>query len=207
MMKISLAIISLSIIFTSTLNARLNPFIPTKTYLEEKDALLNVSPTVKKEEPIIKVKEIETTKAIVPIKVKKPVEEIILKEPLKLVVKDKNITKIVLKPREVKTYKYNLLPFVDIHITDDIMNLHTKYKLKKHFILKDENKLVFDYVGKKRFYTKRETLSSHNDFKKIIIGAHPENYYFRVVIQTQEDVSKYKVTINGLITIVKTTRK
>ena len=88
------------------------------------------------------------------------------------------------------------------------MSIATKYKLKNHFILKDENKIVFDYVGKKRFYTKREVLSSHKDFKKIIIGAHPEDYYFRIVIQTQNNVIKYKTTIDkSLVTIIKSTKQ
>ncbi len=223
MIKISSVTVSLLMLFVSSLEARLNPFEPTKTYLEEKEVLLN-TPVEIKQEPIVKKKKIEIPKDIIkkvepivvkkeditpPVKEKKPAEEIILKEPIKIVVADLNTTKVVVKPREIKTYKYNLLSFVDMHITDDIMNIQTKYKLKQHFTLVEENKLVFDYIGKKRFYTKRETLSSHKDFKKIIIGAHPEDYYFRIVIQTQEKVSKYKVTIskNGLVTIVKTIRK
>ena len=223
MKTISLFIISLALC-TVSLYSRVNPFEQTQTYINEKKILLDEikkknTPKIKKtvvKKEIVKpkiVKEVKVVKKeiIKPKIVKKEVikkeREIIILKPVQFIVSDINSSKKIQKPREIKTYKYNLLSFVDIHITDDIMSIATKYKLKNYFILKDENKIVFDYIGKKRFYTKRETLSSHKDFKKIIIGAHPEDYYFRVVIQTQESVFKYNTTIDeGLVTIIKSTK-
>ncbi len=199
MIKNSLVIISTIIIGFTSLDARVNPFEPTQTFIEEREALI-VS-LIKKdiiEEPK-KAEDINQTVAVVvpvvPIvekkkEILKPVEEII-------VIKSKT------KPEVIKTYKYNLLSFVNLQIRKDIMSLSSKYKMKKYFKIKEENKLVFDFIAKKRFFTQRETISTHKDFKKIIIGAHPEKKYFRVVIQTKEKLSKYKINIDkkGKITI------
>ena len=185
MIKNSLIIISTLMLAVCLLNARANPFQPTQTYKEEKSALLKSL-----NNSMINQKNDSRTIKLIPQDNPKNLEEIIVK-------------KTVANSKKIKTYKYNLLSFVKINIKNDIMNISTKYKLKKHFTIKEENKLVFDYIGKKRFYTKRETLSSHKDFNKIIIGAHPRSCYFRVVIQTKSKVSNYKVHINkkGLITI------
>ncbi len=187
----NLAKASLLIVLVSTLSARSNPFVPTQTYLEEKEALIN---------PIIEDRMIDIVLEEEPKEEIKKLEEIIIKEP-----EESNITKTTVIHERIKIYKYNLLDFVNIDITNDTMNIGTEFELKKQFILEEENKIVFDFVGKKRFYTKRETLSSHKDFKKIVIGAHPENKYFRVVIQTQENVKDYEININeeGLVTIYK----
>ncbi len=201
MMKKSFFILILLIFSINVLNARSNPFEPTSTYNEELEALKNPPKTVanlvkdikiekiaqQKQQPIIKNKIVK--------KIIKPKEEIIFKKPIKIVLKDKTINKNVCT-KQIKIYKYNLLPFVDIKIVEDIMYVKTDYILKEHFNLKEENKIVFDYSKKKRFYTKRETLSSHKDFNKIIIGAHPKKSYFRVVIQTKDDISNYKIKID-----------
>ena len=193
MIRNSLFTVSLLMLLVSSLNARANPFVPTKEYNDEKNALLNpiVLQVENKDDGNRTVKIIHEDKEVI----KKPLEEI-------------KITKVVPvkkdeKPKEIKVYKYNLLSFVNINITDDIMNIKTKYKLIKNFVFKQENKLVFDFAAKKRFYTKRETLSSHKDFKKIIIGAHPEYKYFRVVIVPKYKASNYKIIKkkDGLITI------
>jgi hypothetical protein len=196
MIKNNLFIFSVLVLFASFLEARENPFEPTQTYQEEKTKLIKSL----KQNKEIKKKPLPVDTIT---KVKKAVEEIIVTLP-KIKQDDLNGTQKNVKPVEIKTYKYNLLPFVKIDIKNDIMNISTKYKLKKFFIVKKENKLVFDYIGKKRFYTKRETLSSHKDFNKIIIGAHPDRYYFRVVIQTKGKATDAKVNIDkktNLVTI------
>ena len=184
MIKNTLYTLSLSLLLITSLSARANPFIPTQEYMDAKNNLLYPQ-NIDDGDRTVKIIHNE----------KKPLEEIIVKKVIPV--------KKTEKPKEIKTYKYNLLSFVNINIANDIMNIKTKYKLKKYFIFKQENKFVFDFVGKKRFYTKRETLSSHKDFSRIIIGAHPEDYYFRVVVVPEYNSSEYKVTINenGLITI------
>jgi len=207
MIKKFLIIISILMFLEISLISRENPFEPTKTYLEEKKELklalekennkTKVIKSIMKQEivskPTVTKQEIVSKPTITKQKiVSKPVTISTIKQ---ITIKPMEEI-IVQKPKKTKIYKYHLLPFVDIHIINNIMSISTKYKLKKFFLLEEENKLVFDYVGKNRFYTKREILSSHKDFNKVIIGAHPEDYYFRVVIQTKEKVEKYKVEIN-----------
>ena len=198
MIKNSLVIIFTMFLGFTSLHARVNPFEPTQTFIEEKEALIlslaQVETVVKKEaedaNKTIEIASVVDKKLEKKPEVMKPIEEII-------------IIKSKIKPEVIKTYKYNLLSFVDLKIRKDIMSLSTKYKLKKYFKIKEENKLVFDFIAKKRFFTQRETISTHKDFKKIVIGAHPEKKYFRVVIQTKEKLSKYNVNIdkNGKVTI------
>ena len=203
MIKNTLITLSTLTLLVSSVDARDNPFEATQTYKEQKTRTIPIlghdeEKSIVPEQKKIIEKEIVETKAAEPIikkelvakKInKKPLEEIVFKDPI--------------KPIEIKTYKYNLLSFVDMHITGDIMNISTVYKLKKYFILKEENKLVFDFVAKHNFYTQREVVSTHQDFEKITIGAHPKKSFFRVVIKVTNKLSNYKVDIDkkGLITI------
>jgi hypothetical protein len=102
-----------------------------------------------------------------------------------------------------KVTKVQIIKFIDISIIDNIMHLSAEYKLKKWFILENENKIIFDYISQKQFYTKEELLSNDKYFNKVIIGAHPENNYFRVVIETKDKISEYKINVEkeGSITI------
>lgn len=197
---------SLLFLLVGNLSARDNPFIATKvfTQIQESSIIADEKPAI---EPIriIEIEEeiIPTIKPVVikPIQIEEPkLEEVLI---TKTEIQDP-ITKETV-PVEIKSYKYNLLDFVKIDILSDIMSIDTKSKLITHFILKDENKIVFDFVGAQNFYTKRESLSSHQDFKKLIVGAHPKYKYFRVVIQTSTDVKGYKTIVekSGLITITK----
>ncbi len=199
MKKSSLFIISLVFILsTSTLNARLNPFAVTPEYSEAKQDLID-NPQVNNDGnrtiQITSEDTPNTTQQTQPVveTIMKPLEEIVL-TPAKI-----DDTKII----QHKEYKYNLLSFVKINIINNILNIKTKYKLKKAFILEEENKIVFDFDGKMNFYTKRQVLSSHEDFEKIAIGAHPEDDFFRVVIQTKPCVCDYDVKKDKLISIQK----
>ncbi len=203
----------LLIALVSTLSARSNPFVPTQTYIEEKESLVDPGEIIEPYNPndkgrtikIMPEEEIKPIEKIEPIveeiKPIEKIEEIVFKE----VIEDNNTSCVTAAPKEIKIYKYNLIDFVNIDITEDIMNIQTKYKLKKQFVLEDEKKMVFDFTSKKSFYTKRETLSTHKDFKKITIGAHPENKYFRVVIQVPDNLIEYETHVdeNGSITISK----
>lgn len=95
-----------------------------------------------------------------------------------------------------------ILPFVKLEYNDDKLSIYTDYKVSKKFSLDKGNKLIIDYKAKLDFYTKREDLKSSN-FKRIAIGNHKKNGYFRVVIELSKNPSSYKVNYkDNLITIL-----
>lgn len=101
----------------------------------------------------------------------------------------------------MKTKK--VLPFMDIEYSDDKLIIHTKYKVSKKFTLNKGNKIIIDYKAKLNFYTKRESLDTSN-YKKVAIGNHKKNGFFRVVVELNSKPSNFKVNYkNNLISIVK----
>jgi len=102
---------------------------------------------------------------------------------------------------ELKTY--DILPFVKLEYNNDELTIHTKYKVSKKFSIKKDNKIIIDYKAKVNFYTKREDLESMS-FKKVAVGNHKKNGFFRVVVELDKKPSNFKVNYKkGLITIVK----
>lgn len=101
----------------------------------------------------------------------------------------------------MKTKK--VLPFMDIEYSDDKLIIHTKYKVSKKFTLDKGSKIIIDYKAKLNFYTKRESLDSSN-YKKVAIGNHKKNGFFRVVVELNSKPSNFKVNYkNNLISIIK----
>ncbi|MGA1941118.1 AMIN domain-containing protein [Arcobacter sp. YIC-310] len=101
-----------------------------------------------------------------------------------------------------ETFKeIKILPFLKLQYSDEELNIHTDYKVSKKFSIKKENKLIIDYKANVNFYTKREDLNSKN-FKKVAVGNHKKDGFFRVVIELNKAPSSYKVDYkNNLITI------
>ena len=97
-----------------------------------------------------------------------------------------------------------ILPFVKIEFNDNKIIINTNdYKVSKKFSIAKENKIIIDYKAKLNFDTKRDDIESKN-FKKISIGNHKSEGYFRVVIELIDKPSKYDVTYkDNLITISK----
>ena len=212
----NLFIVSLIVLLASTTSsARLNPFEPTKTYSEEKDALNKNKPLIQKsidnDGKTLKITP-HKQQTIVTSSPAEAVKELVKNEEVK---KKDGATKIlgknmppmdevVIEDKEVKN-TIKPLPFVELVEKGKTLSIKTKYKLKKKFVIKSENKLVFDFKGKFNFYTKRNILKDNQDFKNVTIGNHPKYSFFRVVVETKDKVSNYKVNINkqGLITISK----
>jgi len=189
MKRYCLIVFSVLMLFTNMLKARDNPFKPTQAYDEKKKLLLKFLKQT--ENKVIHDK-------VVIKKVKN--KEMILNH-----LEEKKLEDIANNSKKIKNYQYNLLSFIDIRIIKDTMKISTKYKLKNKFIIEKSNKIVFDYICRKKFNTHRNTLSTHKDFKKITIGSHPKEHYFRVVIQTNKNVFNYMVDIyqNGTVAITK----
>ena len=96
-----------------------------------------------------------------------------------------------------------LLSFLKIEFNDNKLIIHTDYEVSKKFSITKENKIVIDYKAKINFLTKKDDIDSRN-YKKITIGNHKNEGYFRVAIELIDKPSKYDVKYeNNLITISK----
>ena len=92
--------------------------------------------------------------------------------------------------------------FINIEYNDSKLIIHSKDNVSKKFTIEKENKIIIDYKAKKNFYTKRAELDSTN-FKKIAVGNHKKENFYRVVIQLNAAPSNYKVEYKDkLITII-----
>ena len=96
-----------------------------------------------------------------------------------------------------------LLSFLKIDFNDNKLIIHTDYEVSKKFSIIRENKIIIDYKAEINFLTKKDDIDSRN-YKKITIGNHKKEGYFRVAIELIDKPSKYDVKYeNNLITISK----
>ena len=177
-----------------------------------------VKEAVKKLTPALKVEKTYTKKEVkklikkAQIKAESKVKNIVKKELAKnKMVEPKQI--VYVKPRTdiiddntsmMKTKM--LLDFLKIEYNDNKLTIHTKDLVSKKFTLDKENKIIIDYKAKKNFYTKREILESTN-FKKIAVGNHKKERFYRVVILLSKKPNNYKVEYkDNLITILQTNK-
>jgi len=90
----------------------------------------------------------------------------------------------------------DILPFLNVEITDDKLVIKSTYTMFKKFSIDKENKLAFDYRAKVSFLTKKEYINSKN-FKTLVVGNHRNNSYFRVALELTDKPSKYNVEVNN----------
>ena len=115
---------------------------------------------------------------------------------------------VYVKPRsdiaeEDSLVSKKLLSFLKIDFNDNKLIIHTDYKVSKKFSVTKENKIIIDYKAKLNFLTLRDDLDSRN-FKRIAVGNHKSEGYFRVAIELIDKPSKYDVKYeDNLITISK----
>ena len=97
----------------------------------------------------------------------------------------------------------NILPFIKLEYNDNKLIIHTSHKVSKKFSVDKENKLIIDYTASIEFNTKKDDIESKS-FKKIAIGNHKKEGYFRVAIELIDKPSKFEVDYKDeIITITK----
>ena len=161
------------------LNARENPFIPTKSYIEKKAEMVDQS----YEYEVMEKK---------PEMAEKPMmdsDKKMMKKPHMNSMHSMNM---------LANGKHNILSFVIIEVNDETLSITTRNQLLKKFDLsyKNTKKIVFDFKSAKGFYSKRADLSSYN-FRNIAIGAHPKDGYYRIAISVDDIPSNYDVMYEG----------
>jgi len=215
-------------IFEITLIARENPFKPTVAYKEELARINEISETqegndirYQQEQQYVNniYKKMNNLK-----KEAKNKKDVVTEEKIKKLIKDAQKqtikeTKIMIKKTMVKKpkvreviyvkprldikYEKKLLPFLEIKYSNDKIHIHSKYKVSKKITLPNKKKIILDFNAKENFYTKRENLKSSN-FTKIIVGNHPKEKFFRVVINLTKLPENYQVSYNNsMVSVVK----
>ena len=86
----------------------------------------------------------------------------------------------------------NILPFIKLEFNDNKLIINTTHKVLKKFSVPTENKLIIDYDAKIEFNTKTDSLESKN-FKRVAIGNHRSEGYFRIAIELIDKPTKFDV--------------
>ena len=193
--------------------------INESAYIQEmQEKMSNVSDKSKVEEaikkltPALKVEKTYTKKEVKKLIKKAQVQS---ESKVKKLVKKELAKKEMIEPKQVVYVKPRtdiieddmitktkvLLDFIKVEYNDNKLIIHTKDAVSKKFAIDKENKLIIDYKARKNFYTKREDLDSLN-FKKIAVGNHKEEKFYRVVILLSKKPNNYKVEYkDNLITV------
>jgi hypothetical protein len=132
--------------------------------------------------------------------VQKMQKEIALKPKPKPIVP--KVKKVIIEDEEFK-----VLPFVNIYTVQNTLMIEVdkKYKLVHQEALPKQKKLLFDYKGKKSFYTIRKPIKNTN-YKSFAVGTHLKKNFFRVVIDLEDNTTMYRKSIdtqNGIVAIQK----
>ena len=97
----------------------------------------------------------------------------------------------------------NILPFLKVEFNDNKLIIHTEHKVSKKFSVDKENKLIIDYAAVVEFNTKKDDLESKS-FKKIAVGNHKKEGFFRIAIELIDKPSKFEVDYkDDVITITR----
>ena len=96
-----------------------------------------------------------------------------------------------------------LLPFLKLDFNDNKLVIHTEHTVYKKFSVDKENKLIIDYKATVEFNTKNDNLESKN-FKRVSVGNHRKDGYFRVAIELLDKPNKFDVDYkDNIITITR----
>ena len=208
------------LILVSQVDARENPFVPTKTFQDEMQRMIEIDPnqefmenkdfqyeysSQKHKSKRPKAKTAAQIKAEMNAKNAKREKALALKmEALKKAkeeIKKNPLIYVKLRDDIVIDEKIDVLPFIDIEYTNSELKIHSKYKVFKKFYLEKGNKLILDFRADTSFYTKHYVLES-NAFKKFSVGNHKEDRFFRVVVLLNDSNNKYNVTYDENMVLI-----
>ena len=208
------------LILVSQVDARENPFVPTKMFQDEMQRMIEIDPeqefmekndsqyeysSQKQKNKRPKAKTAAQIKAQMQAKEAKKEKALALKmqalQKEKEEIKNNPLIYVKLRDDVIIDKKINVLPFIDIEYTNSELKIHSKYKVFKKFYLEKGNKLILDFRADTSFYTKHYDLES-NAFRKFSVGNHKEDRFFRVVILLNENNDKYNVTYDENMVLV-----
>lgn len=215
----------LFLMFSVALFARLNPFEPVNMPMKEADANMKpmqVDGQVFSEDDGNRTVKIMYDKSMEPESVqldnKKEMEmkKTISMPKSEMKIIESNTSKMMEMKKVVKKEQpkpkpkpmllekcYKPLPFLTIDLKKNKIDIESreKYKVKKLYTIPTEKKIVIDFSGSVKHYTKNGMFVSQ-EFTSYKIGNHPEQNFFRVVIKTKHNPEKYLPVIEkNMLTI------
>ena len=177
--------------------------IPTAN--DNKNKVENVNKSLPVEEKSYSKKEVDSLIQKTQKQTEEKAKELVKKE----VQKTTEPTQVVyVKPRtdiaeDETLLTKNILPFIKLEFNDNKLIVNTSHKVLKKFSVPAENKLIIDYDAKIEFNTKIDNLESKN-FKKVAVGNHKKEGYFRIAIELIDKPSKFDVNYKDeIITITR----
>ena len=209
------------LVLVSHVDARENPFEPTKTYVDEMQRMLEVEvnpsaefrekpdseyeyPKESMKKPVGKTPE-QIKAELATKKAQAMKKELAMKlkaaEAAKKAAQNNPMIYVKMRNDVVVDKKIDVLPFLNLEYTNTQLKIHSKYKVFKKFYLEEENKLILDFKGFTKFYTRHFDLEG-KAFKKFSIGNHREERFFRVVIVLKEPSDQYDVSYDQDMVLV-----
>lgn len=209
-MKIIFTLI-MTMILTTYLLGRTNPFEETETFIEQQDILLK-----KIEEKEKKLKEDRIKLEKERLKFEKEKLELAKKEE-KLRLENEKKAKILKEKEQAKEKKeakkrvvshnikhYKIYSFIKANTDGKLLtiDIDDKYKLINQDLNHKNRKFIFDFSGTINIYTKR-VLLKNSPFKSITIGTHKKEHFFRVVIALNDKLKYYQEDVDVDNSIIK----
>jgi hypothetical protein len=202
-----------TVLLAMNLSARMNPFEPTDTFFEQQKEYEQIRK--QEEEKQLELEKQRKLELLAQQEAEEKAEQLRLQQEQAIQLEKQRklaeeqaakLIKVVEKKEEVVVPKdsYKILPFVNIKVSDDELEvfIDKRYKLINQDILEDQKKFLFDFRATESFYTVRKILKS-KDFKSFAVGTHMEKNFFRVVVELNDNVSKYKEYINSNTSYIK----
>jgi hypothetical protein len=185
------------LILSSIVLGRENPFEPTQTFLDQKQQLLIKQQSFEYQSTI---KEIQQEDDTVEYQ-SEPVEAVSVQNAPETL--NEEASQFTLKEGCKESYSFRLTDFINIEVKTDrlLIQVDPRHPLVNQDIHKDIQKFVFDFHGKKSFYTKRENICS-NYFENISVGSHEKKGFFRIVLKTTLHIDNYIESIDTANNII-----
>jgi hypothetical protein len=198
----------LLVFISSILFSRDNPFVPTQTFVDEKESILEtkLTPTIapntnikKKQisnqfnintekDIMISANKIKTRKPKViskPIKSNKNIENILQKS-----VNSDNINEEIISNNETLINHIKPFPYIEVFEYKNSIVIKSQYKIIKKFMLYKPYKIAIDFKANVPEQSKVVRLKSL--FDKFVFGNHPKSGFFRIVMYPKENPYHYE---------------
>jgi hypothetical protein len=213
----------LLVFISSILFSRDNPFVPTQTFVDEKESILETKSTptiasntnIKKKQITNQINidtnaDVNTEKDIMvsanKIKIRKPK---VISKPINIKknilpknIKNDNINEEIISDEKTLINHIKPFPYLEVFEYKNSIVIKSQYKIIKKFMLYKPYKIAIDFKANVPEQSKVVRLKSL--FDKFVFGNHPKSGFFRIVMYPKENPYHYeRIYTDYTITIKK----